>query len=327
MYKLSIVVPIYMVENYIERCAISLFQQTLSDVEFIFIDDRSPDKSVDVLKQVISNFTSLQDSIRIVEHPNNRGSAAARITGIKQARGEYIAFCDSDDWVDSNLYEQMYEVAKRNDADLVYCNFEMEYLSKTKVADLPKKQNVDDYIRFMMMGAIPFYSWIRLYRKNILQERVDELYQLGINMWEDVLMNMRLSFCLKQIAFCPVAGYHYNQCNLNSYTFVRSEQSQRNILEVVRLVSLVVEKWQIFMFPLSCFRLNALYSISSHSSIEDLKKMNWPYSVEDNRCIWKHPIMSVDNKLFLTLLSFRLYKTAYIYMRIKRKIKNIILFK
>ena len=137
-------------------------------------------------------------------------------------------------------------------------------------------------------------------------------------------MNMRLSFCLKQIAFCPVAGYHYNQCNLNSYTFVRSEQSQRNILEVVRLVSLVVEKWQIFMFPLSCFRLNALYSISSHSSIEDLKKMNWPYSVEDNRCIWKHPIMSVDNKLFLTLLSFRLYKTAYIYMRIKRKIKNII---
>lgn len=325
MYKLSIITPIYNVEKYIERCARSLFKQMLTDVEFIFINDKSPDGSIDVLKRVISEFPQLQDSIHIVEHAENRGLAVTRITGIGLAQGEYVAFCDSDDWVDPNMYQNLYQEAKRTDADLVYCNYCIEFPSKSVSSNLLKVRDRNEYICSLLMGSLPSFSWIRLYRREKLLAYVKELYKPGIDMWEDTLMNIRFAFRIQVISFVPLVGYHYNQCNVNSYTSVWSEKSQNNIREVVRLVSETIDRQGGYQFPLSCFRLNAYYSIFSHSSIDDLKKRNWPYWFEDGKYIWNHSNMSIDNKLFLELLRYRLYEIAYAYMWIKRKIRKIIL--
>ena len=103
--KVSVIVPIYNVEAYIERCAISLFEQTLDDIEYIFVNDCTPDNSMMILSEVLSRYPQRKEQVRIINQPKNQGAAKAREDGIKEARGEYIIHCDSDDWVDKNIYQ------------------------------------------------------------------------------------------------------------------------------------------------------------------------------------------------------------------------------
>ena len=119
MYRVSVIIPIYKVEKYIERCAISLLEQTLPDIEIIFVDDCSPDDSMRLLDSVLLKYSDLFPNIKIIHHEVNSGSAVARITGIKAAEGEYIAFCDSDDWVDKEMYAYLYSGAQASGADMV----------------------------------------------------------------------------------------------------------------------------------------------------------------------------------------------------------------
>lgn len=123
MVKVSVIVPIYGVEAYIERCARSLFEQTLEDMQFIFVDDKTPDKSVEVLQRVIEDYPERKANILIVKHEENQGSCAARKTAIRYAEGEFVAHCDSDDWVDLDLYQKLYEKAKQDESDVVVCSF------------------------------------------------------------------------------------------------------------------------------------------------------------------------------------------------------------
>ena len=97
--KVSVIVPIYEVERYIERCARSLFEQTmLSGIEFIFVDDCTPDYSIEILHNTLKEYPEREAQVTILTHSANKGLAAARKTGVRAARGEYISHCDSDDW-------------------------------------------------------------------------------------------------------------------------------------------------------------------------------------------------------------------------------------
>lgn len=97
--KVSIIIPIYGVELFIERCAISLFEQTLDDIEYIFVDDCTMDKSVQILQGIIAKYPQRKDNVFIIRHERNKGLASARKTGLKFVHGEYVAHCDSDDWL------------------------------------------------------------------------------------------------------------------------------------------------------------------------------------------------------------------------------------
>ena len=99
MPKVSVIVPVYGVEKYIERCARSLFEQTLDDMEFIFVDDCTKDESIEVLKRVIDLYPVRKDQVKIIHHAVNKGLSRARETGVNAATGDYIGHCDSDDWV------------------------------------------------------------------------------------------------------------------------------------------------------------------------------------------------------------------------------------
>ena len=110
--KVSVCIPVYGVEKYIERCARSLFEQTMKDdIEFIFVNDCTPDKSIEVLQKVLEEYPNRKEQVKIIHHEINRGVSAARKTALMNSHGEYIIFCDSDDWVDTNLYEVMYKKA------------------------------------------------------------------------------------------------------------------------------------------------------------------------------------------------------------------------
>ena len=116
MVKVSVIVPIYNAEKYLKQCLDSIQNQTLTDIEIIMIDDGSIDKSADISKQYLS------DSRFSYYYEENEGLAAARADGIARASGEYLGFIDSDDWIEPDMYEKMYNAAKSNDSDIVFCN-------------------------------------------------------------------------------------------------------------------------------------------------------------------------------------------------------------
>ena len=112
MPKVSICIAVYNVEKYIEQCVRSLFEQTLDDLEYIFVDDASPDASIDVLLRVLEDYPHRKNQVKLLRHETNQGVAVARKDAIAAATGEYIIHCDPDDWVDLDMYEKLYVKAK-----------------------------------------------------------------------------------------------------------------------------------------------------------------------------------------------------------------------
>lgn len=124
--KVSVIVAVYNVEEYIERCLHTLFGQTLESLEYIFVDDASPDSSMKILEDVLEKYPHRKSQVKIIRHPENQGVALARTSGILAASGEYLIHCDPDDYVDIDMYESMYEEAKKNDSDVVVCDYWQE---------------------------------------------------------------------------------------------------------------------------------------------------------------------------------------------------------
>ena len=123
MPKVSVIIPIYGTEKFIQRCARSLFNQTLDDIEYIFINDCTPYRSLDLLQDVIYEFPDRKQQIIIENMSMNSGLPAVRKHGIKIATGEYIIHCDSDDWVDVTMYKEMYNEAKLKGYDIISCDY------------------------------------------------------------------------------------------------------------------------------------------------------------------------------------------------------------
>lgn len=130
MFKLSVIIPIFNVENYLEECLDSVCNQTLKDLEIICIDDGSTDDSPKILK----NYASKDDRIKIISKSNG-GQASARNIGIKEATGEYIAFVDSDDFIEPTMFEKLYQKAKNKDLDIVMCKIATYDNQTTEIRD------------------------------------------------------------------------------------------------------------------------------------------------------------------------------------------------
>ena len=121
--KVSIVVPIYNVAQFIKKCAHSLFTQSFEDIEYIFVDDCTPDNSIELLNQVLLSYPQRKDSVHIFTHEHNKGLVATRQTGISHAKGEYIICLDSDDWINTDMVQLLYSEAENGNYDIVYCNY------------------------------------------------------------------------------------------------------------------------------------------------------------------------------------------------------------
>lgn len=130
MAKVSVIVPVYNVERYIERCLTSLYGQTMQDIEVILVDDLGTDGSIDIVRQFI-NCHALATHWHIITAPCNQGPGAARNIGIRYATGEYIAFVDSDDWIETDMLQALYTAARQYDADISSSAAVLDYLDGT----------------------------------------------------------------------------------------------------------------------------------------------------------------------------------------------------
>lgn len=207
MPKVSVVIPIYGVEQYIERCARKLFEQTLDDIEYLFIDDCTPDRSIEILQQVLEDYPQRKPQVVIHRMEQNSGQAAVRKWGIQNATGEYIIHCDSDDWVDIDIYKELYEKAKEDGADIVICDY---YKVNNTVLEYKKGCIVgekDKLVSDLLTEQIGWAVWNKLIKKSLYQER--DIRLPNGNMGEDMALTMQLVLKAKTISYLSKPLYYY----------------------------------------------------------------------------------------------------------------------
>lgn len=228
MPKVSVIVPIYGVEKYIERCARSLFEQTLDDIEYLFIDDCTPDRSIEILQKVLEEYPQRKPQVTIHRMEQNSGQAAVRKWGMQNATGEYVIHCDSDDWVDTDMYRAMYEKAKENDADMVLCDFVLTdgvyYQNHRGGLDGSKTEYF--YKLFTDFSIAPWNLVIRLVKNSIIKEH-DIIYPQN-NMGEDMALAVQMVYYSNEIEYIPRGYYYYFQNN----TSITNQTSHRKIEEL-----------------------------------------------------------------------------------------------
>ena len=174
--KVSVIIPLYNVENYLKQCLDSVVNQTLKEIEIICINDGSTDNS----KQILEDYARKDDRIKIINRKNS-GQGVARNVGIKYAKGEYIGFVDSDDWVDRTMFEKLYENAKIHKSDIVMCPIQIVNENNVELDSLPYynldcfNQDFDncvfDYTKtkdFILKIAVNAYN--KIYRTEFITE-------------------------------------------------------------------------------------------------------------------------------------------------------------
>jgi glycosyltransferase involved in cell wall biosynthesis len=238
MPKVTVIIPVYNVESFIEKCSCSLFDQTLDDVEYIFVNDATPDRSMEILNDVIARYPNRRGQIRILNHERNLGLPDARKSGIMAATGEYIIHCDSDDWVEPEMYEKMYDKAVAESADVVIAGFKRETPQgpvTVSVGNLP----ADVHVMFQELyrNKIPFYPcvWNKLFKRSIYVDNNILPYE-GLALGEDVNLTFRLLFYARRLAVVDEPLYHYNCCNesamsFNLHSYVTNWKSLKEILD------------------------------------------------------------------------------------------------
>jgi glycosyltransferase involved in cell wall biosynthesis len=215
MPKVSVIVPVYGVEKYIERCARSLFDQTLDDMEFIFIDDCTPDQSINILHKVLLDYPLRLPQTRIERMPQNSGLAAVRKYGVSIASGDYFIACDSDDFVEKEMYEVMYVSAVERDYDLVQCDIDVvgdNGLIRSYTSDINNPSS--DTFRIMIMeGRVSNSLCNKLVKKEVYLDGRIVFPQYGMD--EDNTMSVQLAYCSKQIGYVKKPFYKA-YCNIFS---------------------------------------------------------------------------------------------------------------
>ena len=219
MYKVSVIVPVYNAERYIEDCVLSLFKQTLDSIEYIFVDDCSPDNSMNILERIMKKYPERANDTVILRHEKNTGQSGARKDGMALARGEYIIHCDADDWIDPDMYECMYNKAKEDNVEAVCCDIALEHQEFTKVL----KINCDYEDHRLMYDclapiSVEYFSLCNRLVSRKVYERQPIVPFEGVNMWDDVGLSIRIRYHVRNTSVINRAFYHYNRKNEISTT-------------------------------------------------------------------------------------------------------------
>lgn len=234
----SILVPVYNVEEYIEQCACSIFEQTYNNIEFIFVDDGSTDCSLGILQNVIQKYPERQDQVKILKHSRNRGNGAARKTGVLAAHGEYVQFVDSDDYIAPNMTERLVSVMIKEQSDMVVCNYNTVYENHVVCEKITEQHHLEHLscMRLSLIGlGFYCYLWNKLFKRSIFVEN-GTFAPEGVTMFEDLCMMYQVYYFASSIYLIPDALYYYRynkSSTIHSYT-KKIQKTQPIFVDIVK---------------------------------------------------------------------------------------------
>lgn len=315
---ISVIVPIYNVAPFIERCLKSLFNQTKTQtVEYILVNDATPDHSMQIAQNVIALFPEL--SIKIIDKKHNEGLAAARQSGLDTATGEYIITIDSDDWCELTMLEDLYNAAIQNNADIVVCDFFLTYPNKEIVNHQRIPTDPIEVISGMFRNSEIYPSiWSKLIKRSLFTDN-DIEWVKGLDMSEDLLICTKLFSVVKKHYHLHKPYVHYN-INPTSMTNLFSDKSLFDLIEVVKYIEQYLKAHKLFSqldFSLRHKKLEyKVAALIKSRGIEQRKFANiFP---ESNDVIWSDKYMPIYHKIAVYMAVHKcLFASNLIYNSIK----------
>ena len=231
----SILVPVYGVEKYIEKCAVSLFEQTCNDIEYVFVDDCSPDNSIGILEEVRKRYPE-RDKVKIIRHDRNRGLAAARKTALMASVGDYVIHVDSDDWVSPDMVATLAEQAMKTGADLVDGNYYHATDSRVVKEFRHFEGRTEINIKLLVSSSelVDNRIWGRLMRRSLIVDNAI-FHQEGVDYAEDFSVVPQVLYLAKRAAVDAYV-YYYRVDNSNSYTHSISDKNLVSLMKAHTMV-------------------------------------------------------------------------------------------
>lgn len=288
MPKVSVIVPIYNVEKYLEKCINSLLSQTLEDIQIILVNDGSKDNSGNIAKEYEQNN---KDRVIYVEKENG-GLSDARNYGLKYATGDFIAFLDSDDYIEKNAYEEMYNKAIEENADYVECDFIWEFPNKIRVDKQYPYKNKKEMLSFVRVVA-----WNKLIKRQLITDNNLE-FPKGLR-YEDVEFTYKLIPFVNKFAYVNKPFIHYVQRE-GSIANVQNERTAEiftvldNVIEFYKKNN-IYEKYRDeleynYARYLLCSSLKRMCKIKDKSIREKLLTESWE-RLNSNFPNWKENVI------------------------------------
>jgi glycosyltransferase involved in cell wall biosynthesis len=222
-YKVSVLVSVYGVERYIERCARSLFEQTYANLEYIFVDDASGDSSIGKLERVIKDYPEKEPAVKIIRHEANKGLAAARNTAFDNARGEFVCVVDADDWMEPDGIERLVTEQVATGADVVWgkalmhTEYGVQELSEPKYKDLMEWR----ICYFQFTEGLVMVNWRRIIRRSLLEE-YHIRHEEGLHIGNDKQLMPLIAYYAESFSSIGSIVYHYERRNSTSRTYKSS---------------------------------------------------------------------------------------------------------
>lgn len=273
MIKVSIIVPAYNVDKYIEKCLNTLVNQTLKEIEIIVVNDGSTDRT----KQEIQKFVEKYPEKIIYLEKENGGLSDARNYGMPYAKGEYIGCIDSDDYIEENMYEEMYKKAKEENSDMVECDFIWEYPDKQRI-DVGKIYN--NKKEAMIYARV--VAWNKIIRREIIEKQQIQ-YPKGLR-YEDVEFFYKILPSLEKISFAKKPFIHYIQRE-NSIANTQNERVKEifdiwnNVLEYYKNNNIYDEYKEELEYTytriLLCSSLLRIVKVNDKEKRKELEKRTW----------------------------------------------------
>ena len=327
--KVSALIPVYGVEKYIEKCAVSLFGQTYGDIEYIFVDDGTPDSSINVLCEVIERYPERKDNVRIIRHDCNKGLAQARNTALEAATGDYILNVDSDDYLELHAVERLCAVAEKEKADVVVFGYYVVF-AKGRLARPNTYQFVDreSYLESLLEKKNALCLWGKFMAHELyLKSGIRGIP--GVDQGEDYAVTPRLLYYADRIVMIEDCLYNYVQYNGGAYTKSFKREHIDDLLQADSVLSdffLSVSGSHSYEDVLFRAKLSTkAYMLRIAHTLSDIQEISKVYT---DISLKYYKYLSISNRVILDLVYLKCYRLIFYMARtdswLRRALKNLL---
>lgn len=325
--KVSIIIAVYNCEKYIEVCARSLFEQTLDNIEYIFVNDATPDNSLNILERIIGEYPKRKLLVKIINLEKNGGVSNARRIGIEHATGEYVIHTDSDDRVDLDMYERLYLKAKETNADIIGCNFRHEFTDIQYDFHQQYADTMEENISRLINGKIFPSLCTSLTRRSLIEDN-GITFPVGLNMGEDLFFNLQLYLHAKKIVSLDWAPYHYrhtedSSCVQRTRKSIDSDIAIAGLIERLMIEHNLYEKYAKDIEYRKFFsKLPLIQNLDNKDNYQEWLNI-YP---ETNKHIWQYEKLNWKQKLELWFAANNMLPAAKSFKRMlewQHKIRHL----
>lgn len=328
----SIIIPVYGVERYIEKCIRSVLEQTYPNLEVVIVNDATKDSSINIIERIILESPYYKNrNVRIIQHPSNRGLSVARQTGIDASTGKYIIHVDSDDYIESVMVEKLVDAAELDDADMAICGAFYDYRTTTHTFLPAVCRNKQVYLKDLITQKVSTNIWGRLIKRSLYVDNDIRCLE-GINYGEDYAIIPKLVYYSHKIVSVNVPLYHYVRYNVGSYTSSFNIRNIENAFTVYNSLfsffekkDLVAEELDIARLQIKAWAIGKLLFFSDDSKMKNKYIMEAEYIPKLNKhlSLYHHIILWLCNKKWITLLDVYVFIVNHLYNVLKKYLHRL----